>query len=423
MTTLQIQTPRVFLPLLKPARHKGAHGGRGSGKSYFFADLAIEECIADPSMRIVCIREVQKSIKESVKRLLEDRINYHGVGHLFDILETEIRGKNGSFIHFIGMQSHTAESVKSLQGYKRAWSEEAQALSQRSIDLLRPTIREEGSELWWSWNPETDDVPVDKMLRGPNRLQDAIVVEANHGDNPYFPEVLKTEMESDKGADYDKYLHVWEGHYRRTLDGSIYANEVRQLYEEKRVTRVLPIPGKPIDTFWDLGRDTTAIWFGQIQLGEYRIPRYYQNAGMKLEHYVEKIKSFNYPLGTFWLPHDADHERIVGKTIADSLREHFPGHTIRVIPRMAKKTNGIEAARRIFPNCYFDEENTKDGMRCLERFRWKLDPETNHPSKDTPEHDQYSHGADAFAQLALSLTEGKKQVIVDMSLPDRMMSL
>lgn len=423
MSTLQIKTPRVFMPLLKPARHKGAWGGRGSGKSYFFADLAIEECISNSDMRIVCIREVQKSIKESVKRLLEDRIAFHGVGHLFDILESEIRGKNGSFIHFIGMQSHTAESVKSLQGYKRAWCEEAQALSQRSIDLLRPTIREEGSELWWGWNPETDDVPVDKMLRGPNKINDAIVVEANWSDNPYFPDVLRLEMEADKARDYDKYLHIWEGHYRRTLDGSIYAKEVRQAYEDKRVCRVLPIPGMPIDTFWDLGRDTTAIWFGQIQMGEYRIPRYYQNAGEKLEHYVRIIKEFDYPLGTFWLPHDADHERIVGKSIADNLREYFPGHTVRVLPRMSKKGIGIEAARRIFPNCYFDEANTRDGVKCLERFRWKIDPDTGHPSKDEPLHDQYSHGADAFAQMALSLQEHRKAVIGDLSLPSGVMAL
>lgn len=408
MSILQIKTPRVFLPLLTPARHKGAHGGRGSGKSYFFADLAIEECISDAQMRIVCIREIQKSIKESVKRLIEDRIQFYGVGHLFDILETEIRGKNGSFIHFMGLQNHTAESIKSLQGYKRSWAEEAQALSQRSIDLLRPTIREEGSECWWSWNPDNEDVPIDQMLRGANKLIDAIVVEANHSNNPYFPDVLMAEMEADKVRDYDKYLNIWEGHYRRTLDGAVYAKEIRKAFEDKRVCKVLPTPGKPVDTFWDLGkRDHTAIWFAQLNMGEYRIPDFYQNRGEKLEHYAEVVRSRGYPLGTIWLPHDADQERLHGKTIAQAMRDLFPGVPVRVIPRMAKKSIGIEAARRIFPNCYFDEEKTKEGMKCLGRFKYDVDPDTGGYSQN-PLHDENSDAADAFAQLALSLQEARK---------------
>lgn len=421
MTTLQIQTPRVFLPLLKPARHKGAHGGRGSGKSYFFADLAIEDCIADPSMRIVCIREVQKSIKESVKRLLEDRIQHYGLGAHFDILETEIRGKNGSFIHFIGLQNHTAESIKSLQGYKRAWAEEAQSLSQRSIDLLRPTIREESSEMWWSWNPETEDVPVDKMLRGPNALKDAIVVEANWRDNPFFPTVLLKEMEDDKLRDYDKYLHIWEGHYRRTLDGSVYAEQIRKVYEEKRVCRVLPIAGKPVETFWDLGkRDHTAIWFAQMQLGEYRILDFYQNTGPQLEHYMETVRDRGYILGNIWLPHDADNERLGAKTISGQVRDFFgPNVSVRVIPRMSKKAIGIEAVRKIMPNCYFNEETTRDGLKALGRFRYDVDQDTGGYSQN-PLHDENSDAADAFAQLALSLQEPKKASKADFSMDGRM---
>jgi len=390
---------------LQPARYKGAHGGRGSGKSHFFAELLLENCVAE-TKRAVALREIQKSIKQSIKLLLEDKIKTMGLQGYFEVLETEIRGKrNDSLIIFQGMQNHTADSIKSLEGFDIALLVEAQAISQRSLDLLRPTIRKPGSEIWAEWNPETDDVPIDKLLRGKDRPESSIVVEANWRDNPFFPEVLRKEMEEDKARDYDKYLHIWEGNYRRTLDGAVYAKEIRAAYEKKRVCKVLPIPGKPVDTFWDLGkRDHTAIWFGQMQLSEYRFPRFYQNRGEKLEHYVEYVKATGYPLGTIWLPHDADQERLVGKTIADSMRDHFPNVTVRVIPRMAKKGIGIEAVRRIFPNCYFDEELTKDGMKALGRFKYDVDPDSGGYSQN-PLHDENSDAADAFAQAALSLDE------------------
>lgn len=403
-STLRIQTPRVFAPLLKPARYKGAHGGRGSGKSHFFAELGIETCLAKPT-RMVALREVQKSIKQSIKLLLEDKIKSMGLTSFFDVLETEIRGKNGSLIIFQGMQNHTADSIKSLEGFDVALLVEAQAFSQLSLDMLRPTIRKEGSEIWAEWNPETEDVPIDKLLRGENAPSDRIVVEANWRDNPFFPEVLRREMEEDRVRDYDKYLHIWEGHYRRTLDGAVYAKEIRAAYEQGRVCKVLPTPGKPVDWFFDLGhRDHTAMWGGQINLGEYRVVRFYQNRGEKLERYVKYLKATGLPIGTIWLPHDADQERLHGKTIAQAMRDLLPGVTVRVIPRMAKKAIGIEAVRRIFPNCYFDEQETREGMKCLGRFKYDVDPVTGGYSQN-PEHDENSDAADAFAQMALSLQE------------------
>lgn len=406
MTALNIATPRVFLPLLKPARYKGAHGGRGSGKSHFFAELAIEEHLSAPYRR-VCLREIQKSIKQSVKLLLEDKIKVLNVSDHFEVLESEIRVIKGpgagGIIIFQGMQNHTADSIKSLEGYDRAWLAEAQAFSQRSLDLLRPTIRKEGSEIWADWNPETEDVPIDKLLRGENKLQNAIIVEANWRDNPFFPDVLRAEMEADKARDYDKYLHIWEGHYRRTLDGAIYAKEIRKLYEDNRVTIVRPIAGKPVETFWDLGkRDHTAIWFAQMQLGEYRILDFYQNTGERLEHYADVIRNRGYTLGNIWLPHDADQERITGDTPAQAMRKMFPNISVRVIPRMAKKSIGIEAVRRIFPNCYFNHDTTKEGLKALGAFKYDVDHDTGGYSTN-PLHDENSDAADAFAQLALSL--------------------
>lgn len=221
---LTIQTPRVFRPLLEPARYKGAHGGRGSGKSHFFAEALIERCVMNPGTRWACIREVQKSLEQSVKRLLEDKIAALGVGELFGIKQFEIETPGGGLLIFQGMQNHTADSIKSLEGFDGAWVEEAQSLSQRSLDLLRPTIRKEGSELWFSWNPNLETDPVDVLLRGEEPPPDTIVVQANYSDNPWLPDVLRAEMEFDRRRDPDKYAHVWLGEYQRNSEARVFKN-------------------------------------------------------------------------------------------------------------------------------------------------------------------------------------------------------
>ena len=222
---LEIPTARVFKPLLNDdARYLAVHGGRGSGKSCFFADLLIEKMVANPKLRAVCIREVQSSIKESVKRLLEDTIARYNLGHLFEVFEKEIRTKQGGLIIFRGMNNYTAESIKSLQGYNIAWFEEAQSASQRSLDLLRPTIREKGSQIWFGWNPENKTDPVDVFLRGDNKPDDAVVAQANYMDNPWFPDVLKREMEYDKRRDPDKYEHIWLGGYQQNSESRVFRN-------------------------------------------------------------------------------------------------------------------------------------------------------------------------------------------------------
>jgi phage terminase large subunit len=221
---LQLDTPRVFVPLLDPARYKGAHGGRGSGKSHFFAELLIERALLQPGMRAVCVREVQRSLAQSVKRLLEDKIQSLGVGPLFDVKQAEIITPGNGLIIFQGMQNHTADSIKSLEGYDVAWVEEAQSLSQRSLDLLRPTLRKQGSELWFSWNPDLDTDPVDALLRGEKPPPGAVVVQANYADNPKLPQVLADEMEYDKRRDPDKYSHIWLGGYRRNSEARVFKN-------------------------------------------------------------------------------------------------------------------------------------------------------------------------------------------------------
>lgn len=223
---LDIETPRAFASLLEPSRYKGAHGGRGSGKSHFFAEMLVEKCVLNPGTRWVCIREIQKSLAQSVKKLIEDKIVALGVGHLFKVMESSIIAPGGGIITFQGMQNHTAETIKSLEGYDGAWVEEAQSLSARSLQLLRPTIRKPGSELWFSWNPESEDDPVDLLLRGPKKIKGAVVVEVNWQHNPWFPDVLNEERLQDLERDPDEYEHVWEGGYRVISDAIIFRHRV-----------------------------------------------------------------------------------------------------------------------------------------------------------------------------------------------------
>jgi len=234
VTTLEIKTPRVFLPLLQDdLRYIGAHGGRGSGKSHFFAEHAIERALMG-KFHLVCVREVQKTLDQSVKKLLEAKIEEFGVGHLFDCQQSKIIGPHGSLFIFQGMQDHTADSIKSLQGFNVAWIEEAQSLSQRSLELLRPTLREDDSQIWASWNPNKATDPIDLLLRGENPPPRTAVVEVNWRDNPMFPDVLREEMEYDRGRDPDKYAHVWEGKYLQRSDSKVFSNWAIQEFETPR---------------------------------------------------------------------------------------------------------------------------------------------------------------------------------------------
>jgi len=225
VTTLRIETPAWAVPLLDPNRYKGAFGGRGSGKSHFFAEAVIEAHLMDAKRRTVCVREVQKSLSQSVKRLLELKIEQLNAGAYFEVQEAVIKSKRGDgMIIFQGMQNHTADSIKSLEGYDCAWVEEAQSLSQRSLDLLRPTIRKPGSELWFTWNPSQESDPVDHLLRGPKPPPSACVIKVNWEDNPWFPDVLRAEMQYDRDRDPDKYAHVWQGAYLRNSQARVFHN-------------------------------------------------------------------------------------------------------------------------------------------------------------------------------------------------------
>ncbi len=224
MSTLSIDTPRWALPLLQQARHKCAFGGRASGKSHFFAEKIIEDCIVE-KIDAVCVREIQNSIRLSVKKLIEAKIEKMGVGSLFEVQDQIIKCPHGGIIAFTGMQNHTAESIKSLEGFKRCWVEEAQAISQRSIDLLIPTImRTDGAEMWWSWNPDLPSDPVDKLFRSDHKPLQSVIVETNYRDNPWLLPELLLDIEQDRARDPDKYAHIWLGEYRRNSEARVFRN-------------------------------------------------------------------------------------------------------------------------------------------------------------------------------------------------------
>ena len=234
--------PAYFRPFTEPRRYKGLYGGRGSAKSHSFAGYAVLRMASEPGLRVVCVREVQRSIADSVKQLLEDKIAAFGLDAFFKITEWEIQGANGSRCIFRGMQNHTAASIKSLEGFDVAWVEEAQTISQKSLDLLTPTIRKEGSEIWFNWNPENVDDPVDVFLRQ-EPPENAIVRQVNWDDNPWFPDELRADMERDKRRDPDKYAHVWGGEYRGLSEARVFRNW--------RIEELAP----PDDIVWFYGAD------------------------------------------------------------------------------------------------------------------------------------------------------------------------
>lgn len=253
--TLSIKTPRVFLPLLQPSRYKGIYGGRSSGKSHWFSEAVIERCVLHRGSRVVCVREVQKSLKESVKLLIEDKILAFDLGSQFDAKADWIKTPGGGIISFQGMADHTAESIKSLEGFDIAYVEEAQTLTAKSLELLRPTIRTgisgEPSELWFSWNPRHSTDPVDLFFRGPTPPPDCILVKASYKNNPWFPAESKLERQFDEVNNPARYGHVWLGEYEPMAIGAIWSREVlhrNRQTEAPKLKRILVSIDPPISS-------------------------------------------------------------------------------------------------------------------------------------------------------------------------------
>ena len=405
----------MFAPLLPPARDKGAYGGRGSGKSHFFAGLMVEDCLAAPGeigegLRAVCIREVQKDLSQSSKLLIENKLRGGGLGAKdgFRIFRDVIETPGDGLILFKGMNNYSAESIKSLEGYRRAWWEEAQTATAHSIALLRPTIRAPGSQMWWSWNARRKCDPVDRMLRGAEIPSGAAVVEANWRDNRWFTAELDQERRDCMRIHPEQYEHIWEGDYAGAAEGAYYARALSETQSEGRIGRVAFDPLLTVRLFCDIGgtgarADAFAIWPAQFVGREIRLRDYYEAVGQPLAAHLAWARSKGYgpERAEFWLPHDgATQDRVYAVSYESALRD--AGYRVNVVPNQGKGAAAarIEALRRIFPQIWFDQESTEGGRDALNWYHEKRDAVRGLGLG--PKHDWSSHAADAAGLMAIA---------------------
>ncbi|MEE9540459.1 MAG: PBSX family phage terminase large subunit [Candidatus Thorarchaeota archaeon] len=409
-SVLQIPTAEAFAPLLEPSRYKGAHGGRGSGKSHFFGEKLVDDSLYVKGLRSVCIREVQKTLRQSAKRLIEDKLIAFKLGESsgFKVFNEVIETPGDGIILFQGMQDHTAESIKSLEGFHRAWVEEAQTLSAHSLQLLRPTIRGEESEIWFSWNPRRKNDPVDVMLRQGELPTDANVIKSNWSDNPWFPSVLEQERTDCIRTNPDQYDHIWEGGYISVAEGAYYAKSLAEARVAKRIGRVSPDPLLTIRLFCDIGgtgakSDAFSIWAAQFVGQEIRVLNYYEAVGQELSTHLNWMRSQGYDTdkAQIWLPHDGKtNDRVHSVSYESAMKD--AGYKVTVIPNQGKGAAAarIEEGRRLFPSMWFNEESCQGGLEALGWYHEKMDEVRNIGLG--PEHDWASHGADAFGLMCVA---------------------
>lgn len=394
--------PEELRFLFEPARYKVAWGGRGAAKSWNFGRALLLQGGQRP-LRILCARETQKSIADSVHQLLKSQIIELGLDKFYEVEKASIYAKNGTEFIFSGLK-HNVDNLKSIEACDICWVEEAQSVSKSSWETLIPTIRKENSEIWVSFNPDLEtDETYRKFVTSPP--PGAIVKRLTFRDNPWFPEVLRREMEHLRETDYDAYMHVWEGCCISVIEGAVYANELHELDKSQRITRVPYDPAFPVNTYWDLGYgDCTAIWFSQVVGFEYRLIDYLEDSKRPLEHYLKLLQNRGYLYGTDWLPHDAQARQLgSGKSIEELMRA--AGRRVEIVPRLSI-ADGINAARTIFPVCWFDSERCQDGLTALRHYRYGEVATLGSPTRE-PLHDAASHGSDSFRYFALGCKRPK----------------
>lgn len=426
---LRIEVPEKLVPLLQPARYKGAHGGRGGAKSHFFAQLAVIKAYSQPGARIVCIREVQNTIKDSVKHLIESKIDRMGLSGYFEPMVSEIRTKSGGLIAFKGMQDYNADNIKSLEDFDVAWIEEAQNLSARSLRLLRPTIRKPGSEIWASWNPRWDTDPIDEFFRGAHKPDGAVCVEVNWRDNPWLPEVLKAEMARDFAADPEMAEHVWNGGYEIVSEGAYFARLIAQAEKEGRVGKFPYKPGQKVVTAWDLGiRDHMVCWFIVEDAMHATVVDFYEASGEDFAEFCSvclpevfvppdydhsyrdwsQVKAFEhlkreipFLYGHHYLPHDVKNRELgAGRRHRFQVLESLGVKPLRKgVPTSDEERIG--AVRRLLPQIRFnDTPRVQLGLKRLRRFRRKFN-DTLGTYTGVFEDDNV-HAADAFGEYCVN---------------------
>ena len=397
-----IELPEKLRFLFEPHRYKIALGGRGSSKSWSFARVLLIKGASEP-LRILCAREIQKSIKQSVHQLLSDQIQALGLGAFYEVLESEIRGRNGTQINFAGLASNTVESIKSFEGVDICWCEESQVVSKRSWDILLPTIRKPGSEIWVTFNPDvdTDDTYQRWVINPPDNAK---VVKINYNDNPWFPEVLEIERKHSELHNPD-YKNIWLGECKAAVDGAIYSNEIREAQEGNRVTTVPYDPMLKVHAVMDLGwNDSMSIILCQRGVSDIRVIGYIEDDHRTLDSYSAQLKALNYNWGQMFLPHDGRTKDFkYGTSAEDIMRKQ--GWDVRIVP-IADIESGIRTARMNFHRIYFDKSAIRL-VDCLKHYRRSINNNTQEPG--APLHDEYSHGADAFRYMATSIDQMKNE--------------
>ena len=416
MRSLEFKVAKAFQPMSEPSRYKAAWGGRGSGKSHFFAERLIIECLTHLGTRAVCIREVQKTLKESAKALIEAKLNKFELTSSdgFRVLNDRIDTPGGGVIIFQGMTDHTAESIKSLEGFNVAWCEEAQTLSETSLRLLRPTIRSPGSELWFSWNPRLKTDPVDVMFRQQTPPTNSIIVKANWNDNPWIPPELEQERLDCLENEPDQYDHVWEGGYVSASKKAYFAKQLSKARQEKRITKVPENPLLIIRLFADIGgtgarADNFVFWAAQFEGQNINFLNHYEVQGQEIGHHLNWLREQGYTpdRAKIWLPHDGETN---DKVIDINYRKAFEkaGYKVVVIPNQGRGAakQRIEQARNLFNKMWFDEK-CQAGIEAIGWYKPKIDPHRNIDLG--PDHDWSSHSADAFGLAAISYEPPKNK--------------
>jgi phage terminase large subunit len=404
-----VDFPAKLSVLFEPehSRYRVMYGGRGGAKSWGIARALLIKGSKAP-LRILCAREFQTSISQSVHKLLSDQIVAMRLNSFYEVTQHSIKGINGTEFSFAGLRNNIA-NIKSFEGVDICWVEEANTTSKLSWDTLIPTIRKEKSEIWISFNPELEtDETYQRFVAAPP--DDCIIQKVNWSDNPWFPETLRLEKDALFVRDRDAYNTVWEGMCRQTVDGAIFAKEMQQADFEGRICNVPYDAAKPVLAVFDIGwSDATAVWFVQFVGMETRLIRYYETSQTTISQILAKMQTFGYVYDTLYLPHDAQNKTLAahGKSLEDIVRA--AGYNVRILDRVPV-ADSINAARTIFNKCYFDRTNTHEGLQCLRHYRYDVDADTGNFSKK-PLHDHYSHGADAFRYIGLMINEPKKKTV------------
>lgn len=411
---VEAKFPPVLEFLFHPARFKVAHGGRGSGKSWGFA-RALLVLGAQSKIRVLCTREVQKSIKDSVHRLLSDQIEAMHLEEFYEVLETEIRGRNGTNFTFSGLSNQTAASIKSFEGVDICWCEEAQTISKKSWSTLIPTIRKDGSEIWVTFNPEMDS---DETYRRfvIEQQPDAVVKQVNYTDNPWFPEVLEQERLHCKLTSPDDYDTIWEGKCRSSVVGAIYAKEIDLAQREQRICLLPYDPKLKVHTVWDLGwNDSMTVSFVQKVRSELRVIDYIEDSHRTLDSYVADIKERRWNWGNDYLPHDGFHKDFKTGKSAEQILKAF-GRKVKPVPNTSVEA-GIKACRMALGQMVFAKGKTDRLVECAKRYRRAINTATNEPG--APLHDEFSHGADNLRYIALCADQmSNEDMRDDIKIPD-----